>query len=352
MVLMKRLYPSIRPISAALSCVLLARGPHYSGNFTHSLPMCSSSDVYPMNRKYVPRRAVLYVPGNDERKLSKIPSLNVDCAVMDCEDGVALNRKVEARETIGRMLGKLNFGRSECCVRFNSVSSGLMEEDIKAVFSAGKLPQTIMVPKVNSVQELQVLSKLLDSSLHDRHIAEKLSLVIFIESAMALLDLKDICRKGVELSIKSKIFSLDGLVFGSDDFCADIGAVRSKDSKELLYARQKIVTTAKAFRLQAIDMVHIDYKDQESLRQQAVEGAGMGYTGKQVIHPSQIEIVQEAFCPNQEKIQWARELIQAFEQHQTSGKGAFTFRGEMIDMPLLLQAKNIVQLAESIQTKS
>lgn len=84
----------------------------------------------------------------------------------------------------------------------------------------------------------------------------------------------------------------------------------------------------------------------DGLLRQSVEGAQMGFTGKQVIHPSQIEIVQRAFSPSKEKIQWARELIQSFDTHQQSGKGAFTFHGHMIDMPLLLQARNIVQMAE------
>lgn len=96
-------------------------------------------------------------------------------------------------------------------------------------------------------------------------------------------------------------------------------------------------------------MVHIDYKDLASLRQQSVLGANMGFTGKQVIHPSQIPVVHEAFSPSPEQIDWAKELITAFNEHQATGKGAFTFRRNMIDMPLLLQAKNIVELAKAVQ---
>lgn len=289
------------------------------------------------------------MPGNDERKLLKIPTLNVDCAVMDCEDGVALNRKVEARKTITKMLDELKFDKTECVVRVNAVSSGLMEEDFGEIFTASTLPQTIMVPKVNSVQELEMIAKTINVALRNRSLETKLGLIIFVESAIGLLNLKDVCQKGTELSLRSGTFQLEGVVFGSDDFCADIGAKRSTDAAELVYARQKVVTTAKAFRLQAIDMVHIDYKDLESLRQQSVLGANMGFTGKQVIHPSQIPVVHEAFSPSSEQIDWATELITAFNDHQSTGKGAFTFRGHMIDMPLLLQAKNIVELAKAVQ---
>lgn len=289
------------------------------------------------------------MPGNDERKLLKIPGMKVDCAVLDCEDGVAMNRKVEAREAILEMLDKLDFGQTECVVRVNAVSSGLMDEDLKVVLQAKRLPETIMVPKVNSPQELAAITHSVHSLLRDKQLQQKVSLVLFVESAIGLLNLPEICSKGMELSLRSSTFHVDGLVFGSDDFCADIGARRSVDGQELLYARQKFVTVAKAYRLQAIDMVHIDFKDLISLREQSIKGANMGFTGKQVIHPSQVPVVQEAFTPSAEQISWARELIQAFEQHQSSGKGAFTFRGHMIDMPLLLQAQNIVHLADSIR---
>jgi len=298
-----------------------------------------------------PRRAILYVPGNDEKKLLKIPQLNVDCVVMDCEDGVAANRKEEARTTICKMLDNLNFGRTEPTVRVNSVSSGLVEDDLNITLSAENLPPTIMLPKVEYPTELEWFSYILKKALSSRPEKPKLNLIIFIETAVGLLNMRDVCGKGCQLS-ESGPFNLAGLVFGSDDFVADIGATRTTDAKELLYARQNVVVTAKAFRLQAIDMVHIDFKDLDGLRQSSIEGALMGFTGKQVIHPNQVPVVQEAFSPTPEKIEWATELIKAFDEHQSSGTGAFTFRGHMIDMPLLLQAQNIIKVAEVIKGKT
>nr|BAB22319.1 unnamed protein product [Mus musculus] len=130
-----------------------------------------------------------------------------------------------------------------------------------------------------------------------------------------------------------------------------IGATSNKDTQDILYARQKVVVTAKAFGLQAIDLVYIDFRDEDGLLRQSREAAAMGFTGKQVIRPNQIAVVQEQFTPTPEKIQWAEELIAAFKEHQQLGKGAFTFRGSMIDMPLLKQAQNIVTLATSIKEK-
>ncbi|XP_030642701.1 citramalyl-CoA lyase, mitochondrial [Chanos chanos] len=300
--------------------------------------------------KYVPRRAILYVPGNDERKLRKLSSLDVDCAVLDCEDGVALNKKAEARETIPKMLAELNLGRTEKCVRVNSVSSNLADEDLSVILRAEVLPSALMLPKVEDTGEVQWFVDRLEQHLKDRNLAEPIRLVTFVETAVGLLNLKAVCEEFRRLGPKAGVHH-DGVVFGSDDFCASIGATRTKDARELLYARQKVVVTAKAFGLQAIDLVYIDYSDVEGLRGQAREGALMGFTGKQIIHPNQIKAVQEEFSPSPEKVQWARDLTAAFEKHQKLGKGAFTFQGSMIDMPLLKQAQNIITLASAIPQK-
>ncbi|TKS66908.1 Citrate lyase subunit beta-like protein, mitochondrial [Collichthys lucidus] len=294
--------------------------------------------------RYIPRRAVLYCPGNDERKLRKLASLDVDCAVLDCEDGVALSKKTEARETIPRMLAELDLGRTEKCVRVNSVSSGLAEADLQVVLQAEVLPPAIMLPKVEDVQEVQWFVDRFQRNLKGRPLTEPVRLVTFVETAVGLLNFKAVCEEIRRLAPKAGLHH-DGVVFGSDDFCASIGATRTKDAKELLYARQKVVVTTKAFGLQAIDLVYIDYKDVEGLRRQAREGALMGFTGKQVIHPGQIQAVQDEFSPSPERVEWAKELIAAFDQHQKEGKGAFTFRGSMIDMPSVKQAQNIITLS-------
>ncbi|XP_055492635.1 citramalyl-CoA lyase, mitochondrial [Leucoraja erinacea] len=300
------------------------------------------------NHKYTPRRAVLYVPGNDERKLQKIPNLHVDCAVLDCEDGVALNKKDEARQTIAKMLSHFPVSRTDLCVRINSVSSGLAELDMEVILSSKDRPPTLMLPKVENTEEIKWFADRFVKYSKGRAAKEQMNLITFVETAMGLLNLKDVCEEAQRLGTSAG-FQLDGVVFGSDDFCASIGATRTEDARELLYARQKVVVTAKAFGLQAIDLVYINYKDDKGLSVQSREGALMGFTGKQVIHPNQIPIVQEAFSPSLENVKWACELIEAFEEHQKLGKGAFVLHGNMIDMPSLRQAQNIVTLATAIK---
>lgn len=293
-----------------------------------------------------PRRAILYVPGNDRRKIDKIRSVNVDCAVLDCEDGVALNMKSEARNLISTIDENYDFGQSEYAVRINSIDSDLAEEDLRCILSSKRLPDTVMIPKVEDINHIQWINDKIKIHLKNSLNNRKLSLVLFIESAKSLLNLQKICESAVHI-LNNEICSIEGLVFGSDDFCADIGATRSSEGLELLTARQLFVIVAKCFRLQAIDMVHINYKDIEGLSKVSIEGAKMGFTGKQVIHPNQVPIVQRAFSPSAEKIKWATDLIQQFELHQREGKGAFTFQGAMIDKPLLLQAQNIIKIAKS-----
>ncbi|KAK5614867.1 hypothetical protein CRENBAI_010746 [Crenichthys baileyi] len=184
-------------------------------------------------------------------------------------------------------------------------------------------------------------------NLKGRTLTEPIRLVTFVETAVGLLNFKAVCEELRQLAPRAGLHH-DGVVFGSDDFCASIGATRTSDARELLYARQKVVVTTKAFGLQAIDLVYIDYKDVEGLRLQAREGALMGFTGKQVIHPGQIQAVQEEFSPSPDRVQWAEELIAAFDQHQKEGKGAFTFRGSMIDLPSLKQAQNILILSAAV----
>ncbi|XP_046840949.1 citramalyl-CoA lyase, mitochondrial-like [Xenia sp. Carnegie-2017] len=289
-----------------------------------------------------PRRSLLYIPGNDERKIAKAFGLNADIVVLDCEDGVALNRKAEARKVISNALEKSSFGSSEVAVRINSVDAKkLATEDMQVLLGGTKIPSTILVPKVEHVHQLEWVNERISHVAKLQNSNRKISLIIFIESALGLLNLRDIVMAGVD---QSNVFNLEAVVFGSDDFFANIGATRTRDAKELMFARQAIVVHCKAYGLQAIDMVHINYKDLDGLEEEAAEGARMGFTGKQIIHPNQINVVNAAFSPTSEKIEWARSLVTKFEEESKKGIGAITFRDQMIDMPLVKQAYNILSV--------
>uniref|UniRef100_L7LZW2 Citramalyl-CoA lyase, mitochondrial n=1 Tax=Rhipicephalus pulchellus TaxID=72859 RepID=L7LZW2_RHIPC len=303
----------------------------------------------PTLRHYTPRRAVLYVPGSDERKITKAFGLDADCMVLDCEDGVAANKKKEARETVARVLDKAERpqGCRDLAVRINAVSTGLAEDDIRCLLGASHLPNTMLVPKVEEIKQLDWVRDQVERALGERQ--HRLELIVCIETALGLLNCHQLLQHAS--SMTHSRLQLAGLLFGSDDFTASIGARRTPEATEVLMARQQLVVLAKAYGLQAVDMVTIDLKNEELLRRQCAEGAAMGFTGKQVIHPSQIAPTQEAFAPTPAQLDRAQRLVKEFHQHQQQGKGAFVFEGSMIDMPSVRQALNIVEADQAIHGK-
>jgi len=282
------------------------------------------------------RRALLYMPGDDQHKIEKALTFGVDCICMDMEDGVALDRKVEARRVVAAALRELDFGKSEKLARINAVGSGLEKDDIEAVLPYH--PDGIVIPKIESLEQIQWASgKIEAAELANGWPLNSIRLLVDVETAKGILNLKEIASHP----------RLDALIFGAEDFAADIGAIRTPEAWEVFYARSAVVTAAAAYGLGAIDMVTIDFKDIEKVRREAEFGARLGYTGKQIIHPNQVQPVQEAFTPDDEAIAHARRLVEAFEEHQAKGSGAFALDGKMIDMPLVKAAQNVLARAKA-----
>ena len=282
------------------------------------------------------RRALIYVPGDDRHKIEKALTLGVDCICMDMEDGVALNRKAEARAAIARALQELDFGRSERLARINAVGSGLEKDDIEAILTHH--PDGIVIPIIESPEQIQWASgKIEAAELANSWPVNSICLIVDVETARGILNLKEIAAHP----------RLAALIFGAEDFAASVGATRTAEAWEVFYARSAVVTTASAYGLQAIDMVTIDFRDIEKVRREAEYGARLGYTGKQIIHPNQVAPVQEAFTPDGESIAHARRLVEAFEEHQKKGTGAFALDGKMIDMPLVKAAQNVLARAHT-----
>jgi citrate lyase beta subunit len=253
---------------------------------------------------------------------------------MDMEDGTAISKKAEARVTIAKALQELDFGKSEKLARINSVGSGWEREDIEAALPYR--PDGIVIPKVESFEHVDWADRLIEAAeLKYGWTVNSIRVVIGVETAKGILNLKEIASHP----------RLDAIIFGGEDFAASIGATRTKDAIELLYARQAVVVACAANDLQAIDIVTIDYKDIEALRVESEFGARLGYSGKQIIHPAQVEPVQTAFTPNDEDITHAKRIVETFEASQKEGKGAYSLDGKMIDMPLLKNAQKVLERA-------
>ena len=282
------------------------------------------------------RRALLYMPGDSWKMITKSVTLGVDSICMDMEDGTAVNKKAEARATIAKALKELDFGASEKLARINSVGSGWEKDDIEAVLPYK--PDGIVIPKVESFEHVEWASRIIeDAELKNGWQVNSIRILIGVETAKGILNLKEIAAHP----------RLDAIIFGGEDFAASIGAVRTKDAVELLYARQAVIVACAANDLQAIDIVTIDYKDLDALKVESEFGARLGFSGKQIIHPNQVSVVQEAFTPSDEAVQYARRIVETFEASQKEGKGAYSLDGTMIDMPLLKNAQKVLARANA-----
>jgi len=283
------------------------------------------------------RRALLYMPGDGRRKIEKATTLGVDCICMDMEDGTAINRKAEARAVISQAVKELNFGKSERCIRINSIGSGFEKDDLATAMAAR--PDTIVVPKIETAEQITWVSDQIESyELSNRLNIGSIRLLIGLETAKGILNLMEIAEADKRL---------EAIIFGAEDYAASVGATRTKEATEVLYARSAVVATCAANDLQAIDMVYIDFKDSEGLRVEAEQGARLGFSGKQVIHPNQVPVTQEAFTPSDEAIVYAKRVVESFESSQKEGRGAYALDGKMIDMPLLKNAQKVLDRAKA-----
>lgn len=283
------------------------------------------------------RRALLYMPGDDRRKIEKATTLGVDCICMDMEDGVAITRKVEARSVIALAMKELEFGSSERCIRINSVGSGFEKFDLAAAVATN--PDAIVVPKVETAAQVRAISEYIEMyELSSKMRVGSIRMLVGVETAKGILNLREIAGADRRL---------EAIIFGAEDYAASIGARRTREGTEVLYARSAVVTACAANDLQALDMVYIDFRDVEGLRLEAEQGAALGFSGKQIIHPNQVSAVQEAFTPSEEAIEYAQRVVRAFSASQKEGRGAFALDGKMIDMPLLKNAQKVLDRARA-----
>ncbi len=276
------------------------------------------------------RRALLYMPGDDWRKIEKAASLNVDVICMDLEDGVASDQKEAARAMVVKALSELDFGQKERLVRINQIGSGFDEDDLGRVLEAA--PDGIVLPKASSRDDVERVFEAIRKSGK-----KQIPILAQIENAIGLVNIKEIAAAGGPL---------DGLIFGAEDYSADVGAKRTPEAEEVLFARSTVVAHAAANGLQAIDMLWTDFKDADGLERLAQQGANLGFDGMQIIHPDQIEVVQQAYSPSAEEISKAERIIEAFGQAQAEGMGVFALDGKMVDMPIVKAAQRVVQISK------
>ncbi|MCL6512763.1 MAG: CoA ester lyase [Anaerolineae bacterium] len=283
------------------------------------------------------RRSLLFMPGDSLRKIEKGAQLPADSIVMDLEDAVAPGNKALARRTTHDALRTLDFGRRERLVRVNAWPSGYFQDDVAETI-AGR-PDGYVIPKVSSAEDLSAARDFIAAQAHRHGLdAGAIALLAIVETARGVMNLREIAQLGPPLQ---------ALIFGADDLAADIGAVRTPSSVEVLYARSAVVIAAAANALQAIDIVFFDLNDLIGLEEECRFGRQLGYTGKMVIHPRQLDVVNRAFSPTAEEIARAQRIAQAAQEHAAEGVGAFALDGRMVDGPIIKQAERVLMRARA-----
>ncbi|CCM01879.1 uncharacterized protein FIBRA_03950 [Fibroporia radiculosa] len=308
-------------------------------------------------------RSYLYVPTSSDRMLQKSLSTNTDIIIYDLEDSVppSASDKDNARERLRNLFSRpaAELPRPErVAVRLNSINTPFFQNDIAQALRIPSI-RTIVMPKIHSAQDLHHVSREIYAATQFYGVRnpreQPVCIVASIESAKSMINLREIAawqsEHGPVLGV-----TLGALLFAAEDYCADTSIIRTKSRQELLYTRSQIAITAKAFALDAIDMVCVNYKDLDYLKVECEDGRRLGFNGKQAIHPTQVDIIQSTFVPDQKEIVRAAKILHRMKQAHSSQKGAIGLElegggKEMIDAPMIKQAENVIRIAQAAGLK-
>lgn len=290
------------------------------------------------------RRSAHFVPGANEKMLHKSISTNADSLILDLEDAVTPDRKDEARAIVADWLGNVDFGGKERTVRINALDTPWTMTDIEV--SMKHAPDAYVVPKVSTLDEIQAISD--EVGKWEEHYGhEPMSVALILVST-------ETPRGALNIGSFADCARVTGMTWGAEDLAASLGAPtnRGPDNRYLPpfeYCRTMTLLSAVAGEVQPIDSVYTDFNDAEGLKEECNLAATMGFTGKLTIHPSQIDIVNQAFSPSETDIDEATRLIAAFGEAQAEGKMAFSFEGKMVDAPHLNRARKILDRAAAMK---
>lgn len=282
-----------------------------------------------------PRRSFLFTPGDSLSKIRKVAEVNPDCVILDLEDAVVVSQKEKARQNVATALSNLDFGRTERLVRVNWPDTEMFAADLEAIEATNL--DGIVLPKVTTAEQIEHVDQAVTiKELNSAWIAGSIRLFVIIETALGIMNLKEICQASQRI---------EGLIFGAEDLAADLGTARSQAGWEVFYGRSAAVTAAAAYGLYAIDTVYLDLHDSTGLEQDASFGRRLGYTGKLAIHPGQIELINRVFSPTKEEITEAESLLEAYQSQVAAGSGVFSRDGRMVDLPHILYAERLLERA-------
>ena len=282
-----------------------------------------------------PLSCVLYVPADKPRALDKIATLATDGVIIDLEDAVAPERKEEGREALRARFRDWNRAEARpspfLAIRINAFEGEHGTEDL--LMARGAKPDAIVIPKVSRPQDIVAV----EDALAETDAPQALRLFAMIETAKAIADIEAIAALGSRSRNR-----LGGFVLGTNDLALETGIDGADDRFGLVPHLARIVIAAKANGLIALDGVYNRIDDRDGLSREARQGRRLGFDGKTVIHPGQIETVNAAFAPTEDEIAWARSVVAAFADPMTAGSGAIRVDGQMVERLHLKQAEGIL----------
>ena len=283
------------------------------------------------------RRSRLYLPGAEPKYLINAALHAPDAIILDLEDSVHHAEKDSARILVRNGLRAVDFGCCERMVRINQLPLGF--DDLVEVIPES--PDLILLPKAESPEQVFELDAAIQR-LKIQHNSERpIWIMPILESALGI---ENAC------AIATASPNIVALTIGLEDYTADLGVVKTSEGRESLYARMRLVNAAKAAGIQAIDSVYGDVSDLDGLHRWGENSRALGFEGMGCIHPSQIEVIHQAFSPSQAEIDKALKIVAAFEEAQQRGLGVVSLGSKMIDAPVVERARKLVDRAKRVKT--
>jgi citrate lyase subunit beta / citryl-CoA lyase len=283
------------------------------------------------------RRSLLYVPGNMPSMLQNIPVFASDAVIIDLEDAVPHGEKDAARRLVRRFLEGHRERRQEILVRINALDTSWGYDDLRVVLPA--MPDGVRLPKADTPEIVERLDTALTESEEELRVEiGRFKILPSIESALGVINCFDIARSSSRLI---------GLAFGAEDYTASMEIERTRTGEELLNARARVVWAAKAAGIQAIDTIFADVRDEDGLRRETELVKALGFTGKSLVNPRQIEVVHEVFAPKPEEIAHALQVLEAIQRARELGTGVISLGGKMVDAPVVKRAFRTLRTAHA-----
>lgn len=277
-----------------------------------------------------PRRSCLYTPGINGKAMEKGKSLAADIVMLDLEDAVAPDLKDEARRLVADMVNTKPYGKREVIIRMNEFSSSWAKDDLDMINDAK--PDGALVPKIQTAQDIIDI---------DAQLGDGIALWVMIEMPLAILNIK-------EIAAASRQTKLAGFIIGTNDLAKEFRATATPDRAAFQHALIVTLTAARAYDLIAIDGVYNDIQNAAGLEDECRQGQIMGYDGKTLIHPNQIDIANKIFSPAVDDIEKAHAIVAAFELPENRNKGVIKVDGKMTELLHLAQARRLIAMHDAI----